>query len=126
MIVATNLLLQYPMIQIFGLNGSAIATAFANAPAWVFVLYRIGYALGGGVGVSMPWGFYLRTLAVAGVVGGALQIAHRWMTWHPGLNLAVGLVGYSIVFVIVGRLTRVLKREDTAYLRRTLTFGAWR
>jgi hypothetical protein len=114
------------MIQIFGLNGSAIATAFANVPAWIFVLYRIGHALGGGVGVSMPWRFYARTLAVAGAVGGALHFAHRWMTWHPGLNLAVGLVAYLVAFVVVGRIARVLKPEDTAYLRRTVSFGLLR
>jgi O-antigen/teichoic acid export membrane protein len=126
MIVITNLALQYPMIQIFGLNGSAIATAFSNAPAWIFVLSRIGHALGGGVRVSMPWAFYARTLVVAGAVGGLLHVGHRWMTWHPGINLAVGLVAYAIVFVIVGRLTGVLKREDTAYLRRAVSFGLLR
>jgi len=126
MIVITNLAMQYPMIHIFGLNGSAIATAFANAPAWIFVLSRIGYALGGGVRVAMPWGFYARTLVVAGAVGGLLHFAHRWMTWHPGINLGVGLLAYAIVFVIAGRLTGVLKREDTAYLRRTVSFGLLR
>lgn len=126
MIIVTNLIMQYPMIHVFGLNGSAIATAFANVPAWIFVLYRIGYALGGGVRVSMPWRFYARTLVVAGGVGGAIHLAHRWMTWHPGINLGVGLVAYLVAFVIVGRIAGVLKREDTAYLRRTVSFGLLR
>jgi O-antigen/teichoic acid export membrane protein len=125
-IVVSNLALQYPMIQIVGLNGSAIATAFANVPAWLFVLQRIGVALGGGIAIALPWRFYLRTLVVAGALGGALHLAHRWLTFHPGINLAIGIAAYSIAFVIVGRLAGVLKPEDTAYLRRTLSFGILR
>jgi O-antigen/teichoic acid export membrane protein len=126
LIVISNLAMQYPMTKLFGINGPAIATAFANVPAWLFVLSRIGHALGGGIRISLPWRFYLRTLFVAGALGVAFWELRRHLHFHPGINLAIGLVGYSISFVIVGRIAGVLKPEDTAYLRRMVSFGLLR
>ncbi len=126
LIVVSNLAMQYPMTKLFGINGPAIATAAANLPAWLFVLQRIGHALGGGIGIALPWRFYLRTLVVAGVLGVGLYLMRQHLHFHPGVNLAIGVVGYSIVFVFVGRLTGVLHAEDTAYLRRTFSFGVLR
>src|SRR5262249_17891016 len=41
----------------------------------------------------------------------------------PGVNLAIGLIGYAVAFVLAGRVTGVVHAEDTAYLRRVLSLG---
>jgi O-antigen/teichoic acid export membrane protein len=123
MLVGANILLQWPCTQLFGFPGPAIATVLSVVPQWLFTLHRIGRALGGGIPVSLPWRFYLRTLVVAGAVGAALWLVRPHMHFYPGVNLALGLVGYAVAFVVVGRLTGVVHAEDTAYLRRVLSFG---
>lgn len=126
LMVITNLGLQYPMTRLFGINGPALATALANVPAWLFTLSRIGRALGGGLAIALPWRFYARTLAIGAAVGVALHLARPALRFHPGVNLAIGVSGYAIVFVVVARLGGVLKPEDTAYVRRALGLGASR
>jgi O-antigen/teichoic acid export membrane protein len=126
LIVVSNLVMQYPMTRLFGINGPAIATAVANVPAWLFVLHRIGRALGDGIRIALPWRFYARTLVVAGALGAVLYLVRERLHFHHAINLAIGVIGYAIAFVVVGRLTGVLKREDTMYLKRVLSFGVLR
>ena len=123
MLVGANILLQAPCTELFGFPGPAIATVLSVLPQWLFTLHRIGRALGGGIGISLPWRFYLRTLVVAGAVGAGFWFLRAHLHFYPGVNLAIGLVGYAVAFVIAGRVTGVVHAEDTAYLRRVLSFG---
>jgi len=119
LMVITNLALQFPMTKLFGINGPAIATALANAPAWVFVLWRIGKALDGGLSIALPWKFYARTLIVAGGLAVGLWLLRPYLlVFHPAINLGIGLISYAVAFLIIGRLTRVVRDEDVAYLKR--------
>lgn len=118
LIVGSNLLLQWPLTRLFGMNGPAMATALANAPAWLFTLDRIGKIYGRGLRDALPWGFYLRTLVICGLLGVALWQLRPYLFGPPWLALIEGLVAYAVTYVLVGRLTGVLRAEDTAYLRR--------
>jgi O-antigen/teichoic acid export membrane protein len=126
LIVGTNVLLQFPLTKLFGFTGPALATALSVVPSWLFTLQRIGHALGGGIRTALPWRFYARTVAVAAGLGAILWLVRPYIELPAGPRLAVGVVAYAIAFVIVGRLTGVVHREDTAYLRRALSFGLLR
>jgi O-antigen/teichoic acid export membrane protein len=126
LIVGSNLLLQAPMTWLFGFTGPALATAMSVVPSWLFTLHRIGVALGGGIRIALPWRFYARTVTVAGALGAALALARAHLHLAPAVSLVVGLAGYAVAFVIVGRLVGLVTGEDTAYVRRALSFGLLR
>jgi O-antigen/teichoic acid export membrane protein len=125
-ILIVNLALSPPLTWAFGFVGPAIATALSYVPAWLLTLHRIGRALGGGIPQAMPWRHYGLTLAVGGGLGLALWLVRPALDFHPGANLAVALVGYAIAYVAIGRIVGILRAADLSYLRRILTFGAWR
>ncbi len=90
-------------------------------PAFLYTLWRIGAALGGGVKNALPWGHYLRVLALAAAVGvadwGVLEVLDA-STW---VRVVVGVVGYLAVFGAIGRVLGMIGKEDTRYLREWLS-----
>jgi O-antigen/teichoic acid export membrane protein len=126
LIVGSNLLLQFPLTELFGFPGPALATALSVVPAWMLTLQRIGVALGGGIRIALPWRFYARVIVVAAGLGAILWLVRPHIDLPPGARLAASVIGYAIAFVIAGRITGVVHREDTAYLRRVISFGLLR
>jgi O-antigen/teichoic acid export membrane protein len=126
LILGTNLVLTVPFTLIFGAYGAAIATVIANVPAWLVTLDRIGASMGGGIRIALPWRFYLRGLIVTGGIGFALWLVRPYIHMGTAWRLVVMSLGYFVVYVIVGRISGVLKAADVAQLRSWLTFGLWK
>lgn len=121
LLISTNVLLAYPLTKIFGYPGPAISAVAAVAPAWLYVLWRIGAVLGGGIRGALPWRFYFQVLAVGTVCALLVWIGVGLLPWRPGIRLAVGAGGYLGLFILAGRLLKFIQVEDLEYLGQWLT-----
>jgi O-antigen/teichoic acid export membrane protein len=122
-IIVTNLVLTVPLTLLIGFEGPAVATVLAVVPQWFITLFRIGDTLQGGIGVSLPWRFYGRVMAVSCGLGGLLFVAYRAAGLHPAVAVPAALVAFTLAYLPAGYLVGVIKREDVHYLARALTFG---
>lgn len=121
--LAVNLSLSIPFTMWFGLAGTATATLIAMIVMRVHVLVVIGRHIETGLRGVMPWGDYLRTLAVAAATGVAVfTLRHLSL---PSEASAVGatmvLASYVPIYLGVGWLTGAIRSDDWvsfAYLLR--------
>jgi len=116
LILLTNLVLTVPLTLLIGSNGAAIATVVANIPAWLLTLSRIGRAMGGGIGVALPWRFYLRSLLVTGALGLALHFLRPHLGDTIGMRIGIGVPVYLASYLVVGRLTGIVSADDLWFL----------
>lgn len=121
LLLGCNALLAWPMTELLGYPGPAIASVIAIVPAWLFVLSRIGAVLGGGVRGALPWRFYARVLALAGVIGAGVWLLAHHLPVGPGARLGIGAAIYLAAFIPLGRLTGLIHREDLGFLGNWLT-----
>jgi O-antigen/teichoic acid export membrane protein len=119
--IVTNTILTWPLTLLFGYPGPAIASVVAVAPAWLYSLWRIGEAMGGGIRDALPWRDYTRLLVVAGAVALAVWLAMLEVDLRSGYRLAIGAVVYAALFIVAGRALRMISREDLKYLGEWLT-----
>jgi O-antigen/teichoic acid export membrane protein len=121
-LIGTNVLLTWPLTRIFGYPGPALASVIAVIPAWLYVLWRIGAVLGVGIRGALPWGYYGRVLGFAGVIGLGVWLAVAYgFDARPGVKLAVGIVGYLVLFLPLGRVVGLVEKGDTKYMIEWLT-----
>jgi O-antigen/teichoic acid export membrane protein len=122
-LITSNMLLTWPLTLLFGYPGPALASLFAVTPAFLYVLWRIGSVLGGGIRGALPWGFYFRVLLLGGAVALVTWLAVKYGLAHqrPGIRLAAGAFGYIALFVPAGRLLGLVERGDVRYLSQWLT-----
>jgi O-antigen/teichoic acid export membrane protein len=123
LIILTNLCLTVPLTRYIGYNGAAIATTLAYAPAWLVSLRAIGEAWGGGIRNALPWAFYLRVLMVSWGTGAVVYLVTPHLAETEVARLAVAALSYAAVYLLVGRVTGLLRPADLTFLRRWLTFG---
>jgi O-antigen/teichoic acid export membrane protein len=124
LILVSNLLLTVPLTWLLGYNGAAIATTVANVPAWIVSLHFIGMAWGRGIPDALPWRFYGKVLVLSWLVGVAVYVAGQFVGGPPVLRIVGATVVYGAVFLVAGRITGLVRREDLAFLRRWISFGA--
>jgi O-antigen/teichoic acid export membrane protein len=122
-ILATNLVLTVPFTWLIGANGAATATVVANLPAWLMSLHFIGSAWGRGMRDALPWRFYATVTSVAAAAGLVVWSTLDVVAPSPGLRIAYGTGAFAVLYVLGGRLLRVLDANDLRYVRRWLTFG---
>jgi O-antigen/teichoic acid export membrane protein len=122
LLIVTNVVMTYPLTVLFGYPGPAMAAVVAVAPAWLYILWRIGAVLGGGIPGALPWRFYGRLLVIAGVLALAVWLGVRELDGvRAGARLGLACAIYSAAFIAVGRATRMIAREDLRYLWHWLT-----
>jgi O-antigen/teichoic acid export membrane protein len=121
LLLATNVVLAYPMTRLFGYPGPAIATVISVVPPWLFTLSRIGRILGGGIRGALPWGFYARVLVLAAVLGVAVWYAAENVEAHPAVRLLGGLAAMITAFIACGRALGLIERDDLRFLGRWLS-----
>jgi O-antigen/teichoic acid export membrane protein len=121
LLVLTNLALAYPLTKLFGYPGPAISSVVAVAPAWAYVLWRIGAVLGGGIRGALPWRFYLQVLAVGAVCALATWLVVDQLPYRAGARLGIGAALYVTLFIVAGRLLRFIHADDLEYLGQWLT-----
>jgi O-antigen/teichoic acid export membrane protein len=121
--LVTHLVLTVPMTYLVGYNGPAIAAVLSIVPPWIITLRRIGAALGGGLREALPWAFYGRVLLLSGVLGGALHAVWPRLGLPPGASVPLALLAYAALYLPLGYLIGVVRREDLHYLGRSVSFG---
>jgi O-antigen/teichoic acid export membrane protein len=119
--IVTNTLLTWPLTLLFGYPGPAIASVVAVAPAWLYSLWRIGEAMGGGIRDALPWRDYARLLVVAGLVALAVWLAMHEVDLRAGYRLAIGAAVYVALFMPIGLALKMIVREDMRYMGQWLT-----
>jgi O-antigen/teichoic acid export membrane protein len=102
-----NLLLGVPLTLAFGMVGTAIAAVTANIFSWAFALQRISRTVHSTVTQVFPWRVYLRVLGVA--IGAALasSLVARLAPSSPGIQLAVKLPVFALLFLAGAALFRL-------------------
>jgi len=121
LMLTSNLLLVYPLTQLFGYPGPALSSVLAVAPAWAYVLWRIGAIFGGGIQDALPWGYYAKVLVVSGLLALAVWLGVDLLPVRAGVRLVVGMAAYVLVFVPLALALRLMHREDLHYLWQWLT-----
>jgi O-antigen/teichoic acid export membrane protein len=123
LLLASNLVLAYPMTALFGYPGPALSSVIAVVPAFWYVLWRIGAIFGGGIRDALPWRYYAEVLVVAGVLALAVWFGVDFLPWKPAARLIAACVTYVVLFVPIGLALRLIHREDLHYLWQWLTLG---
>jgi O-antigen/teichoic acid export membrane protein len=126
LLIASNVLLAYPLTALFGYPGPAMSAVIAVLPAWAYVLWRIGVIFGGGIREALPWGFYGKILVLSGVLGVVVWAVVGLIPTRPGIRVLIGMLGYAALFVPAGRATRLIEKDDLHYIWQWLTLQMMR
>lgn len=122
LLVGTNLILTVPLTWLLGDPGAALATLLANIPPWLWTLSRIASAMKVPLREVMPWPTLARNIALTGGLALAVWFAKDYVPGGAGARLVLAAGAYGIAYIILGRITRVLHRDDLTYISRWLSF----
>lgn len=113
-LIAANIILSIPLTMMYGIVGTAAGTFIANFYNWGITLRRISGHMELPVSKVLPFPFYLRLIATAGITALPVWYSRYWFfpveSVLPGL--VYSLVVYLFLFSITGTLFRVIKRKD--------------
>lgn len=113
-LVAANLLLSIPLTLLFGITGTAAGTFIANFYNWGITLKRISRHMELPVSKVLPFPFYLKVLAVAGIT--ALPVWFSRYYFIAAENELYGLVYslsvYFFLFSITASVFGVIVKKD--------------
>ncbi len=110
------MLLSVPLLFLIGFEGPAIGTVLAFIPMVAAYCWCISRATGVGFRETFPVVDYLKVVAVGAVAAGAAVAVKLSLPFGAALRLIAIAVVLLAVFVLVGRATRLIRREDWLYL----------
>lgn len=114
--LGANMLLSVPLLFLIGFEGPAIGTVLAFIPMVAAYCWCISRATGVGFRETFPVVDYLKVVAVGAVAAGAAVAVKLSLPFGAALRLIAIAVVLLAVFVLVGRATRLIRREDWLYL----------
>jgi O-antigen/teichoic acid export membrane protein len=125
LLLSCNLVLSIPLTWVFGIAGTAVATAAANLFGWAVILRTLGRHMKLPAWRVIPFPYYLRVLAVAGVSGGLAFTLRSEIIFaaHHSIALIVSGAVYVLIFLVTGSLSNVISRKDR---RRLLGVLGWK
>jgi O-antigen/teichoic acid export membrane protein len=105
-----NAALSAPLTMWLGMVGAALGALIANVMAWVFVLWRIGRALGTGLRGAFPWRYYGLILAIAIALAAGVAVAIEPLALGPAAALAAKAGLFALAFLAAVRIGALHRR----------------
>lgn len=107
-----NAALCIPLVLWLGMAGPPLASLFANAFSWWYALRVIQKLLKTSFRQVFPWGFYGKTLLVAGLATVPFFILKSQWALPGEAAFGVLAIGYLMVFGLAGVATGIIEKED--------------
>lgn len=122
-LVAANIILSIPFTIWFGITGTALSTLIANVYNWVITLRRIGRHMDIGARRVLPFGFYLKVLAVAGTLAVPVWMSRYYLIADDKVLLGLGwsIPVYLVLFGTGGSLAGIITQREWRDLRNWLS-----
>jgi O-antigen/teichoic acid export membrane protein len=105
-----NAALSAPLTLWLGMLGAALGALIANVLAWLFILSRVGRALGTGLRGVFPWRYYGLILAISITLAAALAAAVAPLALAPAAALAIKAGLFALAFLAVMRVGALHRR----------------
>ncbi len=118
--VVINLTLSIPFVIWWGVAGPPLATLLANIFTWGYALRKISKALNVPVRKVFPFGFYLKTLGIAGVTGIGVWLLKENLAMSYQLKLLVSVPIFLVGYALLAFFTNVMSKEDWKQLARSI------
>ena len=99
-----------PLTLWLGMVGAALGALIANVLAWVFILWRIGIALGTGLRGAFPWREYGLVFAVSSVIAVATGALVARLDLEPTASLALEAGLFTVAFLAAVRIGKLHRR----------------
>jgi O-antigen/teichoic acid export membrane protein len=115
-----NVALTIPLLLLLGVAGPPTTTLVASVATWFYLLHRIRLSLSVDFSEVFPFGFYLRTLAVAFLAALPVVALDAAVDSTYALELAGKIALYMLSYFVVSNASGIAKREDWTELSRLL------
>lgn len=121
-LVIANLILSIPLTMLYGINGTALGTLIANLYNWYITLRRIGGHMELPARKVLPFPYYLKVLGVSVLTAVPIWYGRSSLISEANtvLGLSVSLIGFLLLFSILGTALKVITSEDWSQLRNWL------
>ncbi len=118
-LIIANILLTVPLTILWGINGAALGTLLANLYNWYIMLRRIGGHMEVPAKRVLPFGFYLRVLGTAVLVGVPVWASRFYLFADEEvlLGLAWSIPVYLILFGVVGTGFKIITSKEWKQLK---------
>lgn len=121
-LVILNIIISAPLTLFFGITGTAAGTLIANLINWGFWLRRIGGHLNISALQVLPLKHYGKILIISIIPAILVYFISiqfdNYMGWVP--NLITSSVIFIILYLVIGKLTNVIEKEDWHNFRQLL------
>lgn len=123
-----NLILSIPMTWYYGIVGTALATLIANIYNWYIILRRIGMHMELPVSKVLPFPFYFKVLGVSALSAVPVWLIRRFFIAEEQelMGLIWGIVGYLIIFAMLGTILKVISSDDWQKFRNWISLDFMR
>jgi O-antigen/teichoic acid export membrane protein len=113
-LVAANIILSIPLTLMYGIIGTASGTFIANFYNWWITLRRISGHMGLPVSKVLPFPFYLKLIAIAGITALPVWYSRYFLFAEESvlIGLIYSMIVYLLLFSITGTTFRVITRND--------------
>lgn len=111
-LLLVNMVLNIPLLLLFGIVGPPIATLTANLFAGGYSLYKIKTKLNSTLNEVFPFPFYLRTLIIAAAAAIPTLFLKYQLDFSYQVNLAILTLCYFLVYLITASAGGIIKKED--------------
>lgn len=122
-LVVANILLTIPLTIYFGIIGAALGTLIANLYNWYIYLRRIGNHMNISPKRVLPFGFYLKVLGTAVLVGLPVWISRIYL--FPDEAAVIGLTWSMFIFLPLfyfgGSFLNLITKKDRNDLKEWLS-----
>jgi len=112
----TNILISVPLVLGVGFEGPALGTVLSFAMVVFFYCWMIAQASQVPLREIFPFVDYMKVVVVTAVACSGAVVLKLSLDAHPGLMLALEAAIVLVSFAILGTLTRIIEREDWAFV----------
>jgi O-antigen/teichoic acid export membrane protein len=109
----TGIAIAVLLVPTLGVVGLIITTIFDGVPGLVLSLYWIKKHYG----ASVDWGSSAKILGSSAVSGGIAYVAVSFVSFSSWPKLIIGIIVFSVAFLLTATATRALRKSDIDNLR---------